>query len=144
MKKQSKRATFEDVRNAQKKFREFLDNLIENNRPLEIKERNKYFNLLAMSTLGIGIELKEKLMIQDDSGFKHVLGDFEYVAGWIAYQEKNKITIGGSPDEKTIEIWKIWFSIRDMFLKVRGYALKMSVKISAEQIKLGRSTPEEL
>lgn len=145
MKKQSKRATFEDVNNAQKEFRKLLDNLIEENRPLrDIKERNRYFNLLAMSSLGIGNELKEQFCIMGGNGFCHILGDYEYVAGWMAYQENVKVLVGKHPDEEKIDIYKIWSELRNMFLKVRGYALKLSAKISAEQVKLSRSSPAEL
>lgn len=144
MKKQSKRATFEDVKNAQKNFRELLDILINNNRCLNKNERNKYFDILALSTLGVGIDLQEPFIIEGNTGFKHLIGNFEYVAGWLAYQDNNKIIVGKNPDVEEIDIYKFWKNLRDMFLKVRGHALKMGVKISAEQIKMGRSTPEEI
>lgn len=139
MQKQSKRATFEDVKNAQKKLLALLDKLVAENRPLLEKERGYYFNWIALATLGTGTDLGERVLIQDKKGYKHNLGNIEYVFGWMAYQDKNMVTIGNIPDVAEIEIFKVWFAIRDMFLKVRGHALKMGVKISQEQIKLGRA-----
>lgn len=139
MKKQSKRATFEDVKNAQKKLLALLDKLVTENRPLLDTERTNYFNCIALATLGVGTELGERVMLQDDKGYVHDLGNIEYVLGWMAYQDKETIKIGIFPDIEEVKISKIWFCVRDMFLMVRGHALKMSVKISQEQIKLGRA-----
>ena len=141
---QSKRATFEDVRNSQKKLRKLLDILIKENRCLNENERNKYFDLIANSTLGVGVDLAEHIMIEDNIGFKHDFGNIEYFLGWVAYQTTNPIIIGKKPDTKEIQMQKIWEEIRDMFFKIRGHALKMSVKISAEQVKIHRSTPHEI
>jgi len=144
MKKQSKRATFEDVKNSQKQFRKLLDKLIDENRPLLDKERDKYFNILALSTLGVGVDLDENFLIEDNNGCKHILGNIEYVAGWLAYQDSMKVSVGKHPDNVEIDIWQLWERLRDMFFKVRGHALKLGAKISAEQIKLGGSIPAEI
>ena len=139
MKKQSKRATFEDVKEAQKKLLVLLDKLIAENRPLLEKERVQYFNIIALATLGVGTEYTERVLIPDEKGYIHDLGNIEYVLGWMAYQDKETIKIGKPPDVAEVSISKAWYQLHDMFLKVRGYALKMGVKISQEQIKLSRA-----
>jgi len=137
-KQQSKRASYVDVKKAQKNIIQKIDTLIDENRVLTDKERNNFLhNLLPDSTLGLGVEFSFFIRGKKE---KYSLGHIEHGIRWIAYREFSSVKIG----EEKIEIKELWKKTRDYLFIVFPYALTLSFKISQEQIKLGGSKPAEI
>jgi len=130
MKQQSKRATFIDVGLAQEKILDYIDKCIDDNKPLDKKERKKFLRLFRMSTLGLGSDypflFNGKYKVYD---LKHIA----HAGGWLAYQDSSDVVLGN----EIIEIKELWIKLRDYLLVVFPYADTLSTKISQEQIKIG-------
>jgi len=136
-KQQQKRATFEDVCKAQEQIIAIIDECIEENKPLDLKDRKRFFNTYRLATLGLGSEfqffIKGKLRTYN---LKHV-GHAVY---WIAYRESNKVKMG----DEYIEISEFWLKLRDMLFIIFDPAIETAIKISKEQTYLGISEAAEV
>jgi len=133
MKQQSKRATFIDVGISQEKILKYIDNCIEENKPLDKKERLKFLRLFRMSTLGLG---SDYTFLYNGKQKTYNLDHVAHAAGWLAYQEKTQVKLG----DENIEIKELWIKLRDYLLIVFPHADTLSTKISQEQIHLGTAS----
>jgi len=130
MKPQSKRATYLDVKRSQLNLLELVNECIEENRPLRQKERNDFYNILSDSTLGLGIKYR---FLYNGKKQTYDLGHMEHAAMWIAYRDKNIVSL----KYETVEIKELWKKLRDLLFQIFPYAKTFSTKISQEQIHLG-------
>lgn len=127
------RATFKDTKNAQKKLRSKLDELIQDNRPVTKKERDELIETIADAFLGLcnkPYRLRipgEKTILIDNLGgfFREAL-----------YFDNNKITNIGDGEiklDKPIEIKDLWEWIRRKSLNNFDEALAASHRTSKER-----------
>lgn len=126
MKKQQKRATFEDVGLAQDKLLSLIDECIEENKPLDEKNRKQFIRSYRLATLGLGSEFRFVLNGRKQG---YDMGCLGHAAYWIAYQNSNIICI----KDEDIRIEKFWLKLRDMLFMVFDPAIELAVKISKEQ-----------
>lgn len=132
------RATLEDTKRKQKKFRNKLLELIQENRPLRKDERDDFLDLLADSNFGLGT----KECVFWFSNHKHVKVDnLEKFIRDLAYYDKNVVdgdffffSLGKYSDYK-VEISELWKNILSKCHGVNAEALAMSVRISKEREK---------
>jgi len=130
MKQQSKRATFIDVGISQEKILKYIDNCIEENKPLDKKERIKFLQLFRMSTLGLGSDYR---FLYNGKFKTYNLNHVAHAAGWLAYRDSTPVLLGN----ENVEIKELWIKLRDYLLIVFPHADTLSTKISQEQIRLG-------
>lgn len=124
------RATFEDCLSYQEKMRKKLDTLISENRPLRgTKERDEFMQILARSTLGLGMRVKVHA-----EGEMFNLGSVEVFARWISYQEKSEVKLEEKRRSANIEIGELWKILRDCFFRVWPLALDRATSLSPERI----------
>lgn len=137
MKNQQKRATFEDVCKSQDMLIDLIDNCIDENKPLAVKDRKKFRNVFRLATLGLGSEFT---FIINGKNKSYDLGHVGHAANWIAYRDNSKVLIG----EEYIEIKFFWLKLRDMLFVIFDYAIETAIKISKEQTRLGISEAAEV
>jgi len=129
---QSKRATYNDIAEAQDKLRHLIDRLITEKRPLQNdKERERFIKLVRDATFGMGTETS--LIVrgrQRTYNLKHM----QHAAYWLAYQKDTPVLFDGG---EAIEIEKLWRELRDRFFIVFPNALAMAARMSQEQTHLG-------
>ena len=127
---QQKRATFEDVCNAQDRLLIFIDECINNNIPLSSEKRNEFISLFRIATLGLGAE--HAFYIQGKH-MNHTLGDVGHAAYWLAYRTEQMVVLS----HDFFEIKEFWLKLRDYCFKIFSQAQELSIKISKEQTWLG-------
>ena len=136
--KQSKRATFEDVGSAQDKIRKYIDNCIRDNKLLDEKHRDTFIKIYREATLGLGggypFFYTGKLQT-------YKFPNIDHAVFWLLYRDSTQITM---PTGETIPIKELWITLRDRLFELFPQAINLSIKISQEQIKLSRSTPEDV
>lgn len=124
--------TFTAVHTSQQLLIDYLNKLIEENRPISKKERRKYHDLLSSSTLGNGTTKTFRIFIE---GEIYNFGNVEFVARWIGDQTTDKICIPsdmgeiGSPQ---IEIKFFWKKILEHLYFVFPVALQQAIQMSQE------------
>jgi len=124
--------TFSAVHHSQQLYTKQLRQLIKENRPLLNEEWDGYQDLLATSTLGLGVSKEFKIFI--DGEIYH-FGNVETAARWIAIQTKNRICIPsdygykGSPD---IDIKVFWEKLLELLYFVFPVSLDTAVRMSKE------------
>lgn len=131
-KEQQKRATFEDVCNAQDKLLVFIDKCIQNNKPLDSSERLMFIRLFRHATLGLGMEYM--FTIRGDNK-TYNLDHVGHASYWLAYRTDGIVVIGAD----SFEIKRLWLRLRDYCFKIFPQAQQMSIKISKEQTRMGTS-----
>jgi hypothetical protein len=134
-KEQQKRATFEDVCNAQDKLQYFLDDHIDNNKVIDVKKRLYFIKLFRLATLGLGCEFT--FTVTSDTG-SYSMGHVAHAAYWLSYRDDaDNVVIGGG----VFTIGECWLHLRDYCFQIFPLAQQMSIKISKEQTYMGPSTP---
>ena len=126
MKKQQKRATFEDVSISQDYLIELINECIEENKCLAVKDRKKFIRAYRNATLGLGSEYK---FIINGRNQSYDFGHLGHAAYWIAYRNNPVISI----KNENIKIKQFWLKFRDMCFVVFDPAIELAVKISKEQ-----------
>ena len=126
MKKLQRRATFEDVGNAQDIVLDFIDECIKENRPLNVDERKFFIENLRLATLGLTTEYG---FIMDGKNKKYDLKHVGHAACWLAYRQDNPVKLG----DEFINISEFWKKLRDMLFLIFPHAIETSIKISREQ-----------
>jgi len=124
--------TFSAVHHSQQLFIKLLMQLIKENRGLTEQEWDTYQDLLATSTLGLGVNKEFKIFIE---GTIYHYGNIESVARWIASQTTNKIHIPsdyGAAASPSIEIKIFWEKLLELLYFVFPVALDTAVKMSKE------------
>lgn len=124
-----KRATFEDVCNAQDILLELLDTCIQKNMVLTGKNRMKFIKTFRLATLGLG---SEHLFYIKGKHKGYSIGHVGHAAYWLSYQDTNKILLGAD----VFEIKEFWLKLRDYCFQLFSNAQEMSVKISKEIVDL--------
>lgn len=142
--KRSFRATFLDTKSSQQKLLEWVNNLIEENRPIKVEKRQQFLRLLANATLGEGYEIdiphstKKKYIKNvdwevDGKGDKvkpEKVGD---IIRFAVFEGRKKIPKLGRKNEGT-EIKELWKTIRSLLLRIFPRALQVAVRSSQEII----------
>ena len=136
--KQSKRATYEDVGHAQDRIRKYIDNSIKNDRLFDEKHRDNFIKIYREATLGLGG--REPFFYPGEKK-TYKFPNLDHVVFWLLYQDTTKIIM---PTGETIELKNFWKMIRDKLFELFPHAINLAIKISQEQIKLTRSTPEDV
>ena len=137
MSQQQKRATFEDVSNAQNQLRSFIDNCIQQNKVLTTQERERFIRLLQTATLGIGTETR--FYIKGKQG-KYLFGHVGKAAYDIAYTNTNFIVIYN----EIFPIKTLWAALRNYLFDIYDHAIALAIRISQEQTRMGPSQPGEV
>lgn len=141
------RATFNDTKNNQQKFRHILDKLITEKRPLNESERDTVINLYNDSNLGLGcfntvlwLSNGKKIEIPHLEKFVRDLFDYD-----------KKIVDGdffffslGRYKELTVDIDELWKQIKSKTHQVEAEALTQSLRISREQPKKEKAIGADL
>lgn len=145
--KRSFRATFLDNKSAQQKLTEWIDNLVEDNKPLDPEDRPKFARLLANATLGEGskVELGDELMPKLEENDWEIDGIGSHIkpktAGDVArfamYETSNEIEL----KRGTVPISQLWASVRALMHEVYPLALQKAVASSAERIPYSKQEP---
>lgn len=130
MKQQQRRATFEDVSQAQDKLLKIVDRCIQEKRCLKKSERKNFFRKYRWATLGV--DSKMNINIQGEKK-SYNLGHVGHAAYWLAYQQQNVVSMG----DEQIEIQVFWKKLRDKLFYIFPVALRMAVKMSKEQTRFG-------
>jgi len=130
--------TFSAVYQAEEELRVFIEKLIEENRPLTPDERKHYYNLLASSTLGLGVGRDFRIFI--DTIFR--FGTVESTGRWLGQQTENMICIpgdmGNQPSNK-IPIGVFWSKLLDELFHIFPLALDRAISMSKEDTEMHRS-----
>jgi len=92
MKQFQKRATFEDVRNAQNVMRKWIDRLITDNEPLSPTDREKFIKTSQLASLGIGT--KQPFFFKTKTK-AHSFPHIESAVYWVAYLETTPVNLDG-------------------------------------------------
>ena len=136
------RATFKDTKRRQKAFRNFLDELIEDNRCILSDERDKFFDLIADSTFGLGtkpitlfFKCSRKLTVDNLEEFVRVLA---YYSGSMVDSDFFYKSLG-KHISYNVSIGELWEAIRNRLGGVTAEALAMSARMSKEQTHFGSS-----
>jgi len=108
---QQKRATFEDVCNAQDHLLTLIDNHIQRNKPLKKDERKKFVNAFRLATLGLGSEYFFYIQGKN-KGYN--IGHVGHAAYWLAYRNETIVTLGHDT-----------FEIKDFWLKLRLFSVRL-------------------
>ena len=136
---QQKRATFNDVGNAQDKLDRLIKDIITNNKPLDASEQKQLKKTFRLATLGLCSE--HQFFLKTSKGV-HDLGHAGHAFRWLIKQTKNPVVFH-NPEEH-IALKEIWQQLWDVFNKVYDPALNVSIKISKEQTHFGPSEPAEV
>jgi len=131
---QQKRATFEDVCQAQDKVLYYLDIYIKENKILDSKERTRFIRLFRLATLGIGSELNYVISGQHKT---YHLGHVGHASYWIAYRLSSEVMLG----DECFDIRLLWMQLRDCCFQLFPKAQEISFKISKEQTRFGSTEP---
>lgn len=141
--KKSFRATFSDVKSSQQKLLEWIENLIEENRPLEPEKRQMFLRLLANATLGEGNKLeigsrhkgayRNHDWRADGEGSTVDIQNYGDLIRFAIYEEDDEIA--GEP------ISKLWKKIRGCILRIIPFALETAIQSSAERIPKTKQEP---
>lgn len=131
------RATFEDTKKNQKKWRNKIDELISENRCATKKERTTLFDLFADATFGLGTE---PVSFWFSDGNKIMIPNLEYFLRCLIYYDKGNIVSGdflysklGNYMELEVPIGELWENVRDHCGGFTAGALTMSIRISKER-----------
>lgn len=130
------RATVERTKKKQKNLLNWIETLIEENRPLREDERMGFLSLVTDACLGEGTKLEATSRHLDnlDGVDWKVDGegssvDIETYADFLRYAiYEDRKEVGGQP------ISKMWKKVRACALKIFPYALQVAVRSSAERI----------
>jgi len=129
---QQKRATFEDVCNAQDVLDVLIKKIIQTNKPLTEMEIHTFKKNFRLATLGLGAEFK--FLLKGKKGV-HDLGNAGHATRWLLKQKVNPVCVI-NPIEY-IELKECWRQLWDVYDKIYDPALETSIKISKEQTWLG-------
>ena len=130
------RATFEDTKLKQKKFRHKLDQLIIENRALKADERDTLFELYNDSNIGLG-GIETVFWFSD--GKKIRIPNLEKFVRDIFYYEHSLVDQDffffslGQNIGFSVSIGEIWKQIRSKVNQVDAEALTQTIRISKEQ-----------
>jgi len=122
------RITFEDTLLNQRNFRNLIEKLIEEKRPLYANEREKYLNLLFKATLSVGRALPFIHILPN--GKQLMFGRLIYFAQKLAYYEYPVLRINYRGEEFLIPIEDIWKTFHD-------YLLRIYPSVQSEALRLG-------
>ena len=122
--------TMEDVFRYQEKLRKLIEELIEENRPLDTLEIDDYYYLIAHSTMGLGVSKMIKLNVPDSIE----LGTCEYVARWMGRQKTIQVpvTLPGSLVTHILPIRQLWEPLLYSLFEVFPLAIEKSASMSRE------------
>jgi hypothetical protein len=138
------RATKEDTKNNQEALRLFLETLEQENRGLKTDERGNFFCMIADSLLGIDFD-REYTMYLDDMTTLRTKNVGEFIRE-LAYQntfvDSNFLKKYGRTTEDTIEIKKIWHSLKFIIFGIYPGAINVATKISQERENIDYDTSE--
>lgn len=144
--KKALRLTFQDVKDSQSKLLNWIENLIEHNRPVKEEKIDSYLRLVGNSFLGEGNKL--------DIGSRHLgyLKNFDWRADgqgstidivnyadlirYAAYEDGEEVA--GEP------ISRLWKKVRACCLRVAPYALQVAIQSSQELIPRTKRKPDKV
>lgn len=126
--------SFKDVISAQNQIREIVERLIYMNKCLNFQERKRWFELVARSLIGEGINFE--VIIKHDKG-RFDLGDLQTFAHRISYIQTQQVTLTSGNNSKTFEIQELWQALLDVLLEAFGVAQLRSYSKSSEREKHG-------
>lgn len=131
--------TFSAVHQAEEELRVFLEELIQGNRSLSPDERERYYNLLASATLGLGVGRDFRIFIGHKI-YRH--GTVESCARWLGTQKENMVCIPGdmgNPPSQKIAISIFWSKLLDELFHIYPLALDRAISMSKEDTEMHRS-----
>jgi len=136
------RATFEDTKAKQKRFRHKLDELIREKRPVSDEERDKVIDLYNDANFGLGCI--ETVFWLSDGKIMRIPNFEKFVRDLIDY---DKMVVDGrffffslgTYKDRVIPIEEIWMQIKSKIHQVDAEALSQALRISKEQTHLGPS-----
>lgn len=142
IKKQQKRATYEDTLNRQEELRKKIDQLIQENRCVkDDNEREKLFQLFGDCFLGEDGGRKISYFMRFSSGIVVDVNDFGQTIRLLCYIDTDMIPASffGYHDKKTIPIRDVWIAIRTVAFSLFPIAINKAVPMSKEQTHIGPS-----
>jgi hypothetical protein len=142
IKREQKRATYEDTLNRQEELRKKLDQLIQENRCIkDDKEREKMFHLFGDCFLGEDGNKKIPYFIQYPTGIIINVDDFGQTIRLLCYEKQNTIpiTFFSYKGNQTTTIQEVWKAIRNIAFSLFPIAQNKAVTISKEQTHMGPS-----
>jgi len=132
------RATFEDIKKAQEKLRNQLDELEENNLCVEPEKRGDFFKLIADALLGFEYEKSCILYLPDKTDMEiQNVGEF---IRYLVYNTNATLDYAflrkyGKIKDVTVTMRDIWRELKFVIFSIYPEALAMSIRISKEQKK---------
>lgn len=130
--------TFSAVHSAQETLRIFLEELIQKNRSLKPDERSRYYDLIASSTLGLGVNRGFKIYI-DCQIFR--FGNIESASRWLGQQKENMACIPpiyGNKGSQKVDISFFWSTLLDELFYIFPLALDRAISMSKEDTEIHR------
>lgn len=128
MKKQQKRATFEDVCSAQDVLDDLIEQAIKKDGPLSDKNKKKFKTNFRLATLGLSSEYR--FLLRGNNG-TYDMGHVGHAFRWLVKRTKNPIVFDNGEDK--IKLKDCWIQLWDYLDKIYDPALETSIKISKEQ-----------
>jgi len=141
------RATFDDTKSKQKKFRHKLDELIHENRALSDSERDLMFDLYADANLGLGTS---EAVLWLSNAKSIVVPNFEKFVRDLFYWDKPIVNGNffqqtlGKYQNYEVPIAELWKQIRSKTHGIGAEALSQSIRMSKEQTRFGPAKPAEV
>lgn len=129
------RLTLEDTLLYQEKFREFLKELIRENRPLGLHEKDDFFNMMAKSLLSQGAVDPTYAVFE---GGWFIFASVQNLAIRLTDLTTNQVRLKTTRPEKvevTLPISEMWKMLYDKMLYLFPQATSEAIHLSAETIE---------
>lgn len=142
VKKQQKRATYEDTLSQQEELRRKLDQLIKENRCIKDDQEREYlFHLFGDCFLGEDGAKKIPFFILYPPGKRIQVDDFGQMIRLLCYEEKNMIpvTFFNEQGNQILMIRDVWIAIRKIAFSLFPISQNKAVSMSKEQTHMGPS-----
>lgn len=132
-----RRATLEYVQSCQENLIHGdtgIDVLILKNETIDPKSRKEFFNWIAYSLLGKGLDYK--VYLEYDNGI-YDLGSVSVFSRQMAYYTEKNVTMELKGHKKTVPIHLLWKALREALYMPMDEALTLALRSSAEIFKGG-------